>query len=307
MSHLHRSWLVFGLLVLILLIAACTGTQSEPVTQGDAAHGRSLWVESSCVACHGVDAGGTLQGPALAKTPLSLQDVINITRRGTPGMRRYPPKQISDQALQDMYVWFQNPVPAVTREPEQSPWTRAGCGGCHGANAGGGTAPALTGEKPYDEFRRVVREGTEGMPAYGESQITDAELRWIYDWIQAHAQVPADPQDLWDQTGCSGCHGANAEGGTGPALAGQVPPYDKFRQIVREGADRMPAYSADQISDAELQLLHDWLQVQVPAEPQTLWDQTGCGGCHGPAAEGGTGPALAGQVPPYDEFRQIVR
>jgi mono/diheme cytochrome c family protein len=309
MRNLRRFCLAFSLLMLVLSIAACTGMQSEPVTQGDAAHGRSLWVESSCVACHGVDARGTLQGPALAKTPLSLRGVINITRRGTPGMRRYPPSQISDRALQDMYAWFQNPVPAVAGKPEQSPWTRLGCGGCHGANAGGGTAPALTGEEPYDEFQRVVRKGGEGMPAFSERQITDAELRWIYDWIQAQAQVPADLQDLWDQTGCGGCHGANAGGGTGPALAGEVPPYDEFRQIVRAGADGMPAYSEDQISDAELQLLHDWLQVQAPspADPEELWADSGCGACHGADAEGASAPALAGLDVSYDEFERIVR
>ena len=44
MSKLHRLWFLFGLLALVLLIAACTATESEPVTQGDAAQGRSLWV-----------------------------------------------------------------------------------------------------------------------------------------------------------------------------------------------------------------------------------------------------------------------
>ena len=82
MSNLQRSSLVFGLLALVWLAAACTATESELVTRGDATHGRSLWLESSCIACHGVDAWGTLQGPALADTPLSLRDVINITRRG---------------------------------------------------------------------------------------------------------------------------------------------------------------------------------------------------------------------------------
>ena len=307
MSIWHRSWFVFSLLALLFLVAACAATEGEPLPPGDAARGRGLWVESSCVACHGVDAAGTRQGPALADTPLSLRDVINITRRGTPGMPGYPATQIGDQALQDIYAWFRNPVSEAAGEPEQSPWVRSGCGACHGADAGGGTAPALTGQAPYDEFRRVVRQGRDGMPAYGESQITDADLRWIYDWIQAHAQVPADPQDLWAQTGCGGCHGANAGGGTGPALAGLEFPYDTFQQIVRQGMGGMPAYGQAQIGDAELRLLHDWLQAQIPVEPQNLWAQAGCGGCHGANAGGGTGPALAGQAPAYDEFRRTVR
>ena len=85
-----------------------------------------------------------------------------------------------------MYAWFQNPVPVATDEVEQNPWTQAGCGGCHGTNAEGGSAPGLTGEEySYDEFQRVVREGEEGMPAYGTSQISDTDLQRMYDWLMA--------------------------------------------------------------------------------------------------------------------------
>jgi mono/diheme cytochrome c family protein len=147
------------------------------------------------------------------------------------------------------------------------------------------------------------------MPAYSQSQITDAELQLLHDWLQA--QVPAEPQNLWAQTGCGGCHGAAAEGGTAPALAGELPAYDEFGQIVREGTDRMPAYDESQITDAELQRLHDWLQaqapVQPPAAPEELWADAGCGACHGADAEGASATALAGLEAPYGEFERVVR
>jgi len=136
--------------------------------------------------CHGVNSEGSTGGPALANTPLTVRDVTNIVRRGGPGMPKYPASQTSDQDLQDMYAWFQNPVPAATAGPEQDPWTQSGCGGCHGANAEGGSAPALAGEEvSYDRFQRVVRGGGEGMPAYSTSRISDTDLQRMYDWLMA--------------------------------------------------------------------------------------------------------------------------
>jgi mono/diheme cytochrome c family protein len=65
-------------------------------------------------------------------------------------------------------------------------WTQASCGGCHGTNAEGGSATALAGEAlSLDEFQQVVREGEEGMPAYSSSQISDANLQRMYDWLMA--------------------------------------------------------------------------------------------------------------------------
>jgi len=186
MSNSHWSWLALGLLAIVLVVGACGTSQSESVTQGDATRGRSLWVQSACVGCHGINAQGSRGGPAVANTPLTIREVTSIVRRGGPGMPKYSASETSAQALQDMYAWFQNPVPAAMGELEQDPWTQAGCGGCHGTNAKGGIAPGLTGEGySYDEFRRVVREGAEGMPAYSTSQISEMDLQRMFDLLTA--------------------------------------------------------------------------------------------------------------------------
>jgi mono/diheme cytochrome c family protein len=243
------------------------------------------------VACHGIDAQGTRSGPALAGTPLSARDVINITRRGGPGMPKYPASQIGDQEIQDMYAWFQNPTPAATAGGQptagaqptvavqptvaaEALWVQAGCGACHGASGEGGTAPALRAEGlSFDRFQRVVRQGARGMPAYGVGQISDGALQSIYDWLQGRAQAPgaplaeatpqtpADAQALWAQVGCGACHGANAQGGSAPGLAGEGFSYERFQRVVRRGEEGMPAYSTAQISGADLQRLYDWLRA----------------------------------------------
>jgi mono/diheme cytochrome c family protein len=318
MYNSHRAWLALGLLAIVLLMGACGASQGEPVTQDDATRGRDLWLQSACVGCHGIDAQGSSGGPALVNTPLTIREAISIVRRGGPGMPKYSASEISVQELQDMYAWFQNPVPVATGELEQEPWTQAGCGGCHGANGEGGSAPGLTGEGiSYGEFQRVVREGAEGMPAYSASRISDADLQRLFDWLQTQVQAPAATgeleQDLWTETGCGGCHGANGEGGSAPGLTGQGIAYGQFQRVVREGAEGMPAYSTSQISDADLQRLFDWLQAQVQAPAATgelgqeSWTQAGCGGCHGAKGEGGSAPGLTGGGISYDEFQRVVR
>lgn len=111
------------------------------------------------------------------------------------------------------------------------------------------------------------------------------------------------------QAGCGGCHGPDAEGGSAPALTLDETSYDEFQRVVREGAEGMPAYSAQQIRDADLQRLYDWIQAhaQAPVAPQSVWVETGCGGCHGPNGEGGSAVPLAGEETPYDEFQRVVR
>jgi mono/diheme cytochrome c family protein len=99
------------------------------------------------------------------------------------------------------------------------------------------------------------------MPAYSADQISDAELQLLHDWLQVQAQPPADPEKLWADSGCGACHGADAGGASATALAGLEASYDEFERIVREGAVGMPAYSADRISDAELQRLYEWLRA----------------------------------------------
>jgi mono/diheme cytochrome c family protein len=262
MSNSHRTWLALGLLAIVLLVGACGATQSGIVTQGDATHGRSLWAQSDCMGCHGVNAQGGTGGPALANTPLTIRDVTNIVRRGGPGMPKYSASQMSDQDLQDVYAWFQNPVPAETGELEQDPWTQSGCGGCHGVSAEGASASALAGtSQPFAAFQTVVRQGAEGMPPFSAIQVSDQTLQAIYAWLQAQAQVPAAQQTLWVQAGCGGCHGASAEGAFASALAGEEFTYDKFQRVVRGGEEGMPAYSTSQISDTDLQRMYDWLMA----------------------------------------------
>jgi mono/diheme cytochrome c family protein len=149
----------------------------------------------------------------------------------------------------------------------QDPWTQSACAGCHGGNAQGSTnGPALAGtSQPFSAFEIVVRQGAEGMPAFSESQIGDQTLQEMYTWLQAQAPVPTPTSDreqaLWTQSGCGGCHGPSAEGASAAALTDEEYSYGEFEQVVRKGEEGMPAYSTNQINDMDLRRMYDWLMA----------------------------------------------
>jgi cytochrome c550 len=65
----------------------------------------------------------------------------------------------------------------------------------------------------------------------------------------------------WAASPCIQCHGANAEGGSGPRLAGTSRSFDQLKNIVRNGrGGEMPAFSADQVSDQALAGIYAWLK-----------------------------------------------
>ncbi len=109
---------------------------------------------------------------------------------------------------------------------------------------------------------------------------------------------------------CDGCHGAEAQGGTGPLggprLAALGIPLSEFIDYVRKPDNPMPAFSARQISDADLSDLYAYLKsLAGPAAPvlpasasaengKKLFTSAGCYECHGREGQGGSaGPRLA--------------
>ena len=66
---------------------------------------------------------------------------------------------------------------------------------------------------------------------------------------------------LFQQQGCSGCHGGDkATGQIGPALNNITFPYSAFLRQVRGGSGVMPAYPSSALSDADAQLIFNYLK-----------------------------------------------
>jgi mono/diheme cytochrome c family protein len=73
--------------------------------------------------------------------------------------------------------------------PEQI-W-RSSCGYCHGGAAG---APELRGlGLPPSVIEQFARQGAPGMPPFHESEISDADLKRLAEWISAQPKPRRQP------------------------------------------------------------------------------------------------------------------
>ena len=74
---------------------------------------------------------------------------------------------------------------------------------------------------------------------------------------------PADPE-LFSAKGCAVCHGADAGGDFGPALASTGLTYEGFLSQLRAPRGRMPTFAADAVSDGEARVLFDFVKALDP-------------------------------------------
>ena len=76
-------------------------------------------------------------------------------------------------------------------------------------------------------------------------------------------------QALFVEVGCAECHGENGEGdgvNTRTNLVGTRMIIGQFRTRVRNGkGSAKPPFSEEQISDEQIEQLHDWLNSMEPA------------------------------------------
>jgi mono/diheme cytochrome c family protein len=100
--------------------------------------------------------------------------------------RRGVPRRIVVRALTATLVVFG--AIAVRGQERPEPGRRAfldaGCASCHGPSGQGGTAPALAGTaRSYSDFLRIVREGSDEMPARAVSELSDEQVALIHAWL----------------------------------------------------------------------------------------------------------------------------
>jgi mono/diheme cytochrome c family protein len=94
---------------------------------------------------------------------------------------------------------------------------------------------------------------------------------------EAPAAANLDPEaghKVWQSKPCAGCHGPNAEGKIGPRLAGTGLSFDAVLLRVRTGKAPMPAFTADQVSDLELQQIYTWLRSLASPTPEAAPTET---------------------------------
>ena len=128
---------------------------------------------------------------------------------------------------------------------------------------------------------------------------------------------------LWDgsQTQCRSCHGAKGEGAFGPPLAGRGMTGGEFRQAARKPWGLMPAYTEEQVSDADLANFAAYFaglpkgtepgawRVPAPPDDAKLGQKTaislGCAQCHGATLDVARG-ILGGTAVSFEQFKRLV-
>jgi len=189
------------------------------------------------------------------------------------------------EAPDDHEVWMGGGLADLSGEEL---WSVYGCGACHIAGGVGGeigpsmdelfgSEQTLEGgetvvvdedflyESILDPGATIIEGYPPAMPPY-EGQINDDDVAKLIDYIKSlsEAGAPAEievseevkeAQGLYFTKGCVACHGPQMEGLIGPIFVGLDPDY--MVNAAREGrvSGGMPAYSADQVSDAEMDLM----------------------------------------------------
>jgi mono/diheme cytochrome c family protein len=108
---------------------------------------------------------------------------------------------------------------------------------------------------------------------------------------------PSTPHQNFLDAGCASCHGRNGEGGVGTALPGHT--EDQVRNQVRRPIGAMPAFTTDQVSDAQLTEIVDYVLALEGDGGGHAHDDGGHGDT--PAPESETGHAEADGGDAHDE------
>ena len=86
-------------------------------------------------------------------------------------------------------------------------------------------------------------------------------------WPRPVAEIEAGRRAFM-AAGCYQCHGTIGQGGVGPRLAPAPLPVEAMTAFVRYAARNMPAYSPQVLSDADLRLIHGYLDsIKDPPPP----------------------------------------
>jgi mono/diheme cytochrome c family protein len=146
----------------------------------------------------------------------------------------------------------------------------ANCKACH-AEQGAGSPLAPEIQHPVRDYSNwVTRNGratttfVKPMEKWGTDKLSDAQLTLIWDYLDQPPQ-PTTGQALYNDY-CANCHGTDGKGG--PTMRNIVNEVQNVLKQTRSGKsvgqyamrhDSMPAFTTMRITDAQLTLIHDYV------------------------------------------------
>ncbi|MCJ7512563.1 MAG: c-type cytochrome [Anaerolineales bacterium] len=263
--------------------------------------------EVNCASCHG-------QAVAFGGDQAQLREIILKGGRhlDMPAWR----DRLSDAQLDLLAQYVVDPASAL----EASALFASNCSSCHG--------PRVPSASDVASAKEIIASGGahETMPIWGDV-LTAEQLDALTQYaLQAARGTPSEVGRELFAGNCAGCHGDFGEGGANPARAGDIiAPISSreylgtrddqtLRQVISQGQPDFgmsPFGTAfggpldDEQVNAIVAFLRTWEDnppVETPPEVAAVTAPLSasqiftdiCARCHGPAGEGGLGPALRG-------------
>lgn len=179
------------------------------------------------------------------------------------------------------------------------------CKNCHGRDGEGAFGPDLAGRGlSSSQFLKAVRKPWGVMPAFTESQLTDAEAANLAAYF-ATLQKVTEPgpwrvpvsagtshgQQVYIAQGCAQCHGPTFDMPRA-TFGGRAATYDDLRQLVYTHTDFMPKFEEQRpgqrlrmgnfdplrLSESQLQEIYAWAHDELGFRPQLAAQFTATGG-----------------------------
>lgn len=99
----------------LAFLAALAANAQAPA--GDAARGKTLFMQDMCYTCHGTagQGGDRGSGPRIAPDPFPWEGFVKQVRHPREQMPRYPEKFVSDRELADIHAYLSS-RPAQSKE-----------------------------------------------------------------------------------------------------------------------------------------------------------------------------------------------
>ena len=174
------------------------------------------------------------------------------------------------------------------------------CASCHGAQARGGTAPAIRCNR---DVSGAVKQGREGSTPATTMRpfplMTDANIALIQGFLDRLCPAAAATGAELFAGNCASCHGADASGNTGPSIrCSRNAGFAVINGVVGAFPSYMPALF--EITDPEIAKIQSYLRDLCPQDSATGAEMfaTNCAACHGLSGAGDSGrPDIRCTVP----------
>ena len=234
----RRPWLVGESIAITLTLSACT----DGSIFDDAGNDTGAAMDTSA---DGADSGG------VDGTTSGAPEPGDSSAGGDETAGTEPPPPPADLSGEELFTLF--------------------CAACHGPEGEGSDLGYEIRHHAREHFDWVVRNGRPGlefvdseMTAFNEQILPADSLDKIYEYLDAFPQPDTSETLYLDY--CGNCHGSTGNNGLAEEIIGK--PLNDVTEKVRQGenlgdvgnrAIYMPRFDTSRISDAELQLIVDFI------------------------------------------------